>query len=914
MSIEHGNWSRRTFVKSAGLLTTLGITDSLELLAAEIKSVTIVVDPKDTIASSDPCKWAASELERALTEQQIRVGRADTIASAPAGDLCVLIASVASPAASSMLQSSGATAPAGPESLAVVSGTKQSGKSVVLATGTDNRGLMYAVLEVVDRVRCSDSPSAALTTSGSVVEAPANKLRSINRCFQSDIEDKPWFEDKEMWSAYLTMLATHRFNMFNLSMGLAYDYPQKVFDSYTYFTYPFFVRVPGYDQVKAGNLTDEQREKNLEILRFVSEQCAQRGIDFTLGLWNHAYVMSPGSKPTYPILGLTPETHAPYCRDALYTLLESCPGITGITMRVHGESGIPEGNFNFWEVVFQGIAKLDRKINVNLHAKGTSDRIINIAQSTKMPVSLTPKYWAEHLGLPYQPSSIRETEKPLKGPDQKGALFELSNGARRFMRYSYGDLFKKDRTYDVYFRIWPGTQRVLLWGDPKLAAGDGRGFPMCGSLGVDLFEPLSFKGRASSGISSAPGGRCSYQDQSLAPKYDWDKFAYSYRVWGRYIYNPDSDPKACTRYWDKQLKAAGARMAEAVALGSRILRIVTTSQDPSAANWTYWPEIYTNMTIVDESLNKIYRDTPEPKVYGAVSPLDPQMFVAINSAVDEMLDGKSNPRYSPMEVARWLDDYSTTIDRDVAQLSGDSRDASSPVFRRAMLDVQILSGLGHFYAAKIRSASYYRVYQRTGDATIKQQAVAAYRKSLESWTSVATLAKGKYMDDITYGGIPNMRGCWADRTAAIAADIDAMEKAPAPTPGSPINDGTKQAVLRQIALASPRPSTPCDHRAQKDFHPGSPMTVQIKVPSSITAVRLVYRHVNQAEYYETADMKLSGAVHTATIPAEYTNSPYALQYYFELQHSPTQATMFPGLGPDLTQRPYFLVEQKSAHA
>jgi hypothetical protein len=914
MSIERSTWSRRTFVKTAGLLTTLGMTDSLELLAAETKSVTIVLDPDDAIASSEPCKWAATELERALTEQQIRVGRADTVSFAPASDLCVLIASAASSAARSLLQSAGVNAPARPEALAVVSGAKQSGKPVVLATGTDKRGVMYAVLEVMDRVRCSDSASAALTAAGAVVEAPANKLRSINRCFQSDLEDVPWFEDKEMWSAYLTMLATHRFNMFNLSMGLAYDYPQKVFDSYTYFTYPFFVKVPGYDQVHAGKLTDEQRAKKLEILRFVSAQCAQRGIDFTLGLWNHAYVMPPGSNPTYPILGLTPETHAPYCRDALHTLLKACPGITGITMRVHGESGIPEGQFDFWEVVFQGIAKLDRKINVNLHAKGTSQRIIDIAQSTKMPVSLTPKYWAEHLGLPYQPSSIRETEKPPQVPDHNGALFELSNGTRRFMRYSYGDLFKKDRTFDLYFRIWPDTQRVLLWGDPKLAAGDGRGFSMCGSLGVDLFEPLSFKGRASSGVSGAPGGRCSYQDQSLAPKYDWDKFAYSHRVWGRYIYNPDADPKACTRYWDKQLKAAGACMAEAVALGSRILRIVTTSQDPSAANWTYWPEIYTNMTIVDESLDKLYRDTPTPRVYGTVSPLDPQMFVAINSAVDEMLDGKSNPRYSPMEVARWLDDYATTIDHDVAQLSGNTRNSSSPVFRRAMLDVQILSGLGHFYAQKIRSACFYRVYQRTGDAAIKQQAVASYRKSLESWTTVANLAKGKYMDDITYGQIPNMRGCWSDRIAAIAADIDAMEKAPAPTPSSPVNDQAKQTVLRQIVSATPRPYTPCDHRPQDGVHPGSAMTVQIKVPSSITAVRLIYRHVNQAEYYEIVDMKLSGGVHTATIPADYTNSPYALQYYFELEHSPTHATMFPGLGPDLTQRPYFLVEQQSSHA
>jgi len=58
-------------------------------------------------------------------------------------------------------------------------------------------------------------------------------------------------------------------------------------------------------------------------------------------------------------------------------------------MRVHGES--PEGNYRFWEVVFQGITKLDRKITFNLHAKGTSQRMIDMAEATKMPVSLSPK-------------------------------------------------------------------------------------------------------------------------------------------------------------------------------------------------------------------------------------------------------------------------------------------------------------------------------------------------------------------------------------------------------------------------------------------------------------------------------------------------------------------------------------------
>jgi hypothetical protein len=910
MSFETQNWNRRRFLQSAGLLVAAtAAADPQSMFAASGGTVTLVIDADDAVVSSTPCAWALKKLEQALTSRNVTFTRAKNVSASPPGSFCIAIASA--DRAGPIIKKANIALPASPESLCLFSGD-QANHRVTVASGADARGIMYAVLELVDRLECNETPLTALSISHPIVEHPANRLRSINRCFQSDVEDTPWFEDREMWSAYLDMLAMARFNMFNLSMGLGYDYPQTVTDSYTYFTYPFFVKVPGYEKVRAGNLSEAQREKNLDLLRFISSQCAARDMDFTLGLWNHAYVMSKGSNPTYPIQGLTSETHAPYCRDALYALLTECPQITGITMRVHGESGIPEGRFDFWQTVFQAVAKLDRRINLNLHAKGTDQRIIDIAQATKMPVSLTPKYWAEHLGLSYQPSSIRETEKPPCDPDQQGVLFELSNGARKFMRYSYGDLFKQDRTYDVYFRIWPGTQRVLLWGDPKLAAGDGRGFTMCGSLGVDLFEPLSFKGRGGSGVSSAPGGRCSYADETLAPKYDWEKFAYSYRVWGRHLYDPDSDPADCTRYWDKQLKAAGPAMANALALASRILRIVTTSQDPSAANWTYWPEIYTNMTIVDESLNTLYKDTLEPRVYGTVSPLDPQMFVAINEAVDDLLDSRSNSRYSPLEVAKWLDDYIAVIDRQLSNAAQLAPDKNTSVYRRAALDIQILSGLGKFFATKIRSAALFAIYQRTGETSVLDEAVALYRQARDAWAAISALTAGRYMNQITYGKVPHMSGCWSDRLPAIDADIESMRVAKSKSIRSTERFAVDHA-RKQIMAASPRSVVRCQHTPPASFTQGDAVTIRLHVMSPVHEVRLVYRHVNQAEYYVTAEMTGNGTYH-ATIPAEYTRSQFALQYYFELQYAPTAATMYPGLGPDLTDRPYFLVQQPPRQA
>jgi hypothetical protein len=62
--------------------------------------------------------------------------------------------------------------------------------------------------------------------------------------------------------------------------------------------------------------------------------------------------------------------------------------------------------------------------------------------------------------------------------------------------------------------------------------------------------------------------------------------------------------------------------------------------------------------------------------------------------------------------------------------------------------------------------------------------------------------------------------------------------------------------------------------------------------------------VDQAENWEMQPMEVAGG---GTIPTEYTNSPYALEYYFELQDANGRTTIYPGLGPNLIQQPYFVV-------
>jgi hypothetical protein len=73
--------------------------------------------------------------------------------------------------------------------------------------------------------------------------------------------------------------------------------------------------------------------------------------------------------------------------------------------------------------------------------------------------------------------------------------------------------------------------------------------------------------------------------------------------------------------------------------------------------------------------------------------------------------------------------------------------------------------------------------------------------------------------------------------------------------------------------------------------------------------RLYYRRVTQAERYESTEMQLRDGHYRATIPADYTDSHYPLEYYFELKQGPDSAWLYPGFGVDLTNQPYFVVRR-----
>ena len=460
---------RRDFLKLAGAATVDGLTHNA--FAAPTRRISIIVDAENPIVASGPVMRAVGELRKGLASKGITCNTVQSADQAKGADMCIVVAGAGSRLAQGR---SSAAALTEVESVCLTPG-KIGQTPAIFVSAIDPLGFIYGVYELAEQVQFNADPMAALHATRAVEEKPANEVRSVGRYFCCEIEDKPWYYDKDFWRGYLDTLVASRFNRFNFGYGLEYDFPRGVTGDYFHFVYPYLFEVPGYPDVRVLQLfspdgtklptpvpiSKEERAKNFEMLRFIAAETGARGLHFQLGIWTHAYQWTESPNSYHLIEGLTPETHAAYCRDSLAILLKECPEIQGLTMRVHGESGIPEGSYPFWKTLFEAISGCGRKVEIDMHAKGVNQIMIDMASATGMPVKLGAKYSAEHQSLGYNQTDIRALEIPratITGHD--AALFSVSAGARLFTRYGYGDFLYENSPYKLMQAQIPSAKHL----------------------------------------------------------------------------------------------------------------------------------------------------------------------------------------------------------------------------------------------------------------------------------------------------------------------------------------------------------------------------------------------------------------------------------------------------------------------
>ena len=140
-----------------------------------------------------------------------------------------------------------------------------------MVIGKDDSGVLYGCLELARRVR----DAGMLPAQIHFADRPAFKLRGPCIGMQKTYilpgrkvyeypytpELFPFFYDKAFWTKYLDFLAENRFNTLYLWNGHPFASLVKLTD------YPYALEVP-----------DEQFAENVEMFRYIPQECDRRGI------------------------------------------------------------------------------------------------------------------------------------------------------------------------------------------------------------------------------------------------------------------------------------------------------------------------------------------------------------------------------------------------------------------------------------------------------------------------------------------------------------------------------------------------------------------------------------------------------------------------------------------------------------
>ncbi len=284
-----------------------------------------------------------------------------------------------------------------------------------------------------------------------------------------------------------------------------------------------------------------------------------------------------------------------------------------------------------------------------MHAKGMTDEMIGVALASGSEFTISPKFWAEHLGLPYHQAAIRQNEMPRAGQGPGG----LCRQQRRPQLSALWLRRSADRGPALRDPA-PGLAR-----HPADAAVGGSG--LRGRLWPgDEFLRQPGRRDLRAAFVQGPGGlRPAGGAARATPTPRWCPPGATTRSFS----SPIGSGAACSTIRRPTPRAGGASSARTTARpppsaevvlrhASRILPLLTTAHLPSASNNTFWPEVYTNMPIADTAGRDPYTDTPSPKRFGTVSPLDPQLFSRIEDYASrppagprrrEVLPGRGRP-------------------------------------------------------------------------------------------------------------------------------------------------------------------------------------------------------------------------------------------------------------------------------
>ena len=586
-----------------------------------------------------------------------------------------------------------------------------------LVTGSDERGVMYGLIEAADQIRATGRVADA---SG----CPAVAMRGIRYFLHNQDLEKNWYYSTAYWDSYFDMLARNRFNRFNLVFAHQTNYLAP--------PYPFWLSLPEFPQIRVPGLSDAQRQKNLEMLQYISQAAADHAIDFTLGVWEHNAQTSP-HKMVPTTEGITRENIGPYSHAALLKILQLCPAIRSVQMRTNEESGIPSDyRVQFYrDYVYTAIRDAGRPVYLDLRAWAVAKDMIDAAEQVHVPLRVSTKYWAEDVGRPYQP-------------------------AETYPGYSYLNFLEKPHSYPFYFELWGlGSHRLLLWGNPDFVRRAATTFHLGDAVGFEIDPPLAQKG-----FGNRPGVWGVFteaQKDRMFWKWEFERYWMFYLLWGRLSYSPDAPESVWSGELRSRFGAAAADVLEAYKNASGVINQIVAAHlaDP---NMYIWPEINPG-GLVDG-----YRD---------VLPSDWRYIASIPEAVDNRIRHAASAKQTAPETAALLNGLAQRTEEAVARADNKVA-AGNAEWRSTKPDFEVLALMARYHALKQTATDQVTYFDATGDRTALDAATRDLKSALAVWERLVRLTDGLYPEQMAFG--PDDVGHWKDKLRYVRHDLELVRE------------------------------------------------------------------------------------------------------------------------------------------
>jgi hypothetical protein len=201
-------------------------------------AISLVQDP----GAAAPVKHGVESLKAALRAKNIRYEEVANLEAARGQTAIVYGSGNGSGPAADRLKASAVAVSGAPESL-VIHWAEWKSKPLLLLSGSDDRGLMYSLLEVADRIGWALDPGKPLSEVHNIQESPTVTDRGVTIFTMQQAQFETRLHDENYWTKYFDTLARDRFNKFQVLF--AYE-----MDGYMCPAYPYFVDTPGFADVK----------------------------------------------------------------------------------------------------------------------------------------------------------------------------------------------------------------------------------------------------------------------------------------------------------------------------------------------------------------------------------------------------------------------------------------------------------------------------------------------------------------------------------------------------------------------------------------------------------------------------------------------------------------------------------------